>query len=434
MARVQDSRATRRLTSREALGVIRRQLERLNPTHRLGAFDLHRLRRRLQIRTCAPGEVFLTASTPLDLLGVVIQGDLGVRSGPETGSRPVLALMPGDTFGSAVLTDSRLSGGTLQAITDCEIWILRHADLTSWAERDGARWLWRRVGLAVLLLVVGLAFLLFLNRAPTRAAIAVAPQSLGQWCSLQGHGSCAEQAWEVATTLAPGDAGSLLALGTLYAGQGKLEMAERILETASERASESPELSNNLGYVYATRGDHEQAAEAFRQALDLEPGAAAIEHNLGFSQLALGAHEQALAHYHSALALGEPQARTLTNVAVAYYELEHWGEAADAAREALRRDGDLATSRTVLGVASLQAGNAQQAVEHLRHAVRLDPNYGLAHYYLGLAYRTLDRPADSIAAFEHAWKLAEEGTLRNRASRHLRELYGIENRSEESSE
>ena len=124
----------------------------------------------------------------------------------------------------------------------------------------------------------------------------------------------------------------------------------------------------------------------------------------------------------------------MTNVAVAYYELEQWGEAAEAAREALRRGGDLATSRTVLGVAALQAGNPQQAVEHLRQAVKLDPNYGLAHYYLGVAYRTLDRLADSIAAFEHAWKITQEGTLRNSAGRHLRELYGIENRSEESAE
>jgi tetratricopeptide (TPR) repeat protein len=121
----------------------------------------------------------------------------------------------------------------------------------------------------------------------------------------------------------------------------------------------------------------------------------------------------------------------MANMAVAYYQTEQWADAESAARQAIEEGEALAPSHTILGVATLKAGDPELAIEHLQQAVDLDPNHGLPHYYLGLAYRILDQPAEAMAAFEEAWIVADEVTLRIQAGRQLRELKGIRDLSEE---
>jgi len=392
--------------------------------------DTYRLVRRMRTHTYAPGEIILPRGAHADCLGLVVRGQVAIHLGERGTARPVVVLLPGSTFGEAMLTEGCPSGATLQALARCEIHFLRRADFQALSGRRrterwvGALW-WLTIGV-VLLVAVSLIAGLALSLPFARRAAALVPMGIGQWCRQQGHDRCVEQAWQVAANLALADPNPRLALGTFYFGRGELAAAEQSFEAARALAPDSPEAYNDLGLIYARQGEHERAIAAFRRALELEPGIAATEHNLGFSLQAIHAYEEALSHYQSALALGGPQASTLANMAIAHYEAGQPAQAAEAARQALLYDEALAPAYTVLGAVTLEARRPEEALPDLRRAVALDVNSGQAHFYLGLAYKSLGQPSEAIAAFEQALVTANDEVMRVRIRRHLNELYGTE--------
>jgi tetratricopeptide (TPR) repeat protein len=419
-----------RLSPAEAHGVLRHKLDQLAAPWGLGPGDAHRLTQQRHLHIYDPGEIILPQGAHADCLGLIVQGQVAVHSGQRKGAHTVGVLLPGSTFGEAMLTEGHASHATLQALTRCEIWFLRRADFRALVdERHAERQVsirWRLVGRGAALLVVLLAAILVLSLPSTRRSIAVLPMALGQWCQQQDLERCAEPAWTVAATLAPDDANPFLALGTLHFERGELGRAERLLEAARALIPDSPEVHNNLGLIYAQQGEHERAVAAFQEALELEPGAAAVEHNLGVSLQALHAYEEALLHYRAAVALGEPRASTLVNMAIAYYESDQPDRAVDAARRALLQDEELAPAYVVLGAVALESRQPEEALSHLYRAIGLDGSYGQAYFYLGLAHKTLDRPAEAISAFEQALATAGDGVMRVRIRRHLNELYQLE--------
>ncbi len=423
-----------RLSPAEAHGIVRQRLDPLAISWGLRAADTHRLARRMRSHTYAPGEIIVPRGARADCLGLVVRGQVAVHLGQRGAARLVVVLLPGSTFGEAMLTEGRPSNATLQALTRCDVRFLRRSDLQALSsERRAERWtatLWRLVTGSTLLLAVVLIAVLALSLPSTRRATALVPMSIGQWCQERGHDRCSEQAWQVASNLAPADPNPLLALGTFYFARGEVAAAEQAFEAAKAVAPDSPEAHNNLGLIFAYQGEHERAIAAFRRALELEPGIAATEHNLGLSLQAVHAYDEALSHYQAALALGGPQAKILVNMAIAYYEAGQPVKAADTARAALRYDQGLAAAHTVLGAVALELRQPEEAVSSLRRAVDLDTGSSQAHFYLGLAYRALDQPAEAIAAFEQALSTADDEMTRVRIRRHLNELYEVEGEEE----
>lgn len=425
-----DQEMDNRLSPAKAHGILRQQLGQLATHWNLGPSDASRLTRQMHIHSYDPGEIVLPHGAHADCLGLVVRGQVAVHIGQRRAARTVVILLPGSTFGEAMLLAGHPSHTTLQALTRCEIWFLRRADLQALvAERQTQRQvtlLWRLVGTSAALLVMMLVAVLVVNLPPTRQAVALLPMSIGEWCHGWGQAFCAEQAWTVAANLSPADVNPLLALGTCYFERGEIGAAERFFEAARDLAPDSPEAYNNLGLIYARQGNHERAIAAFRQALELEPGTAAVEHNLGLSLQATRAHDEALEHYQLALALGEPQTSTLLNMAIAYYEADQLDSALDMAREVLLRDEDLAPAHTVLGAVALASQQPEKALPHLQRAAVLDAGYSQAYFFLGLAYRSLDQPVRAIAAFEQALTTASDEVMRVRIRRHLNELYELE--------
>jgi tetratricopeptide (TPR) repeat protein len=77
----------------------------------------------------------------------------------------------------------------------------------------------------------------------------------------------------------------------------------------------------------------------------------------------------------------------------------------------------------VLGALALQSRQPEKALPDLQRAVVLDAGYGPAHLILGLAYKSLNRPAEAIVAFERALANAQDEAMRVRIRRFLNELY-----------
>lgn len=422
-----------RLSPAEAHQVVRQRLARLAAPWGLRSADLSHLARQMRARTYAPGEIVVPRGVRADCLGLVIRGQVAVHVGDRGAARLAVILLPGSTFGEAMLAGGHPSHATLQALTRCEIRFLRRADLK--ALRDERRIerqskaLWQLVGAGAVLLVMMVLLVLALSLPASRQALALLPMGIGQWCDGQGRETCAGRAWQVAANLAPANPNPLLALGEHHFEGDDLAAAERTFETALALAPDLPEAYNNLGLIYARQGAHERALAAFEKALSLEPGIAATEHNLGLSLQAVQDYEAAIVHYQSALALGEPQTGTLVSLAVAYYEVGEPVKAAGAAREALLYDESLAPAYAVLGAVALESRQPEKALPDLRRAIALDTSLGQAHFFLGLAYKSLDRPAEAIAAFEQALITAEDEVTRVRIRRHLNELYETEKQS-----
>jgi len=416
-----------RLSPAESHDIIRQRLGRMAGQWDLEPADIHRLTRRMQALTYAPGEIILPRGVRGDCLGLVVRGQVAVHTGERGATRLVVILLPGSTFGEMMLAQGQASNATLQALTRCEIRFLRRADLQVLrdehrTERQIAT-LWRLVSASALLLLAVLALVLALGLPAVRQALAVVPMSIGQWCSEREYDTCTWQAWQVAANLALKDPNPHLALGSFYYTRGDTDLALQAFEKALLLAPDLPEAYNNLGLIYAQQGAHEQAIAAFRTAIELEPGIAATEHNLGASLQATQNYTEAVGHYQTSLALGGPQINTLLNMAIAYYEAGQPKDAEIAAHEALRLTPDLAPAYTVLGAAALDANQPELALSELQRAVDLNVDYGQAHFYMGLAYKSLNQPKEAIAAFEEALVHAKDEVTRTRIRRHLSELY-----------
>jgi tetratricopeptide (TPR) repeat protein len=421
-----DATAGGRLGPVEARAIIRRRLGRIAARWSLDPGDVYTLVRRMNSRSYSPGDVLVPQGVQAGCLGFIVRGQVAVQVGERASARPVVVLLPGSTFGEVML-EGGPSGATLQAITRCDVWYLRRAELQAIAkkrrsERRAATLQHLIRGSAVALVMV-LVLLVALNLAPVRRSLAVVPMAVGEWCDQTGRLGCTREAWHAAANLASEDPNPLLALGTYYYQQGDVAAAERAFEAAGVLAPELPEVYNNLGLIYARQGDHERAIVAFEEALALEPGIATTEYNLGASLQALERYREALEHYQAAVALGQPQGDTLVNMAMAHYEFGEMAEAASRARQAIALNANLAPAHAILGAVAIASQQPEDALVHLERAVALDSEYGQAHFFLGLAYKALGQRSDAVTAFEQALARAGDEMARVRIRRHLNELY-----------
>jgi TolB protein len=128
----------------QARRLVRQRLEQLTGGRLLSDTAIIRLTHRLVERRYDAGEIIVHEGVRGDFMGLVTQGQVAVlppleESLTRSAARrsPTVLLLPGSTFGEAMLVDGRPSGSTLQATTDTEVLVLRRADLVDVA---GQRW------------------------------------------------------------------------------------------------------------------------------------------------------------------------------------------------------------------------------------------------------------------------------------------------------
>ncbi len=416
-----------RLSPADAHQILRQHLEQLAGPWGLTPADAHRLGRQVQAQTYTPNEVILPKGVRAECFGLIVRGQVAVQVTHRSQARAVAVLLPGSTFGAAMLGEGRTSASVLQSLSRSEVWFLRRADLEKLAQQREAQkrsHQTRRVGMwGVGVVLIWLAILALLSQPVGRQAVAILPMSVGQLCQLHGYTTCAEQSWVVASALSPADERPLVALGALYLEREQLGPAEQWLEKALALNPENPETLNNLGLLYAHQGNHKRALATFHEALELEPGVQATVNNLAHSLHELEAYQEALDQYQLAQSLGAPQASIWANMAVAYFESAQPTRAVEAARRALADDETQAAAHTVLGAVALIEDHPKEALSHLLRAVASDARPGEAYFFLGLAYKSLDQPFKAISSFEAALASAEDEVTRVRIRQHLYELY-----------
>lgn len=416
-----------RLSPFQGRCIVRQRLEQLANHSHLSEAGIARLSRHLTVRRYAADELIMMEGVCGDCMGLVVRGQVGIHSSGSDRRLPTVLLLPGGTFGEAMLAEGRPNDSTLRAITDVEIHFLRRADYLDEVMRRGTRSamttnaLVRWIALVGLVLLIGSSLLLVLT--PARQAVALAPYSAGLWLGQRGHADWAESLWILAQRLRSDWSAPHLSLGNLYYHRGQFDRAQTELERALVLTPDLAEAYNTLGLLFTAQDDHANAIESFRQALALEPGRATVEGNLAFSLHLTGQQDEALRRYALTHSLDELRPHLLVNEAIALYQVGDLDAAEAATRQALEQAGTSVPAHTILGAVELARQHPRAAATSLENAVLLDPEYSPAHFFLGLAYKSLDQPGLAVTAFEHALTLSTDPLAQQEARRHLSELY-----------
>ncbi len=252
------------------------------------------------------------------------------------------------------------------------------------------------------------------------AELAEAAGGLGRLYFLYGLEGVAEQAFEAARRLAPGDARWPYYLGVIAQDLGRLETAvERFREVLELRPGDPPSLVR-LGRLELARHRPAEAADYFRRALERAPRLAAARAGMGQAAVLAGDPATAVEQFEAALALDPGLAGVRYPLGLAYREL---GELERARHHlAARRGGRPAFPDPLIdqlpalargasfhifyGAQASLAGDLEGAVERYRQALAADPESVMARRALASALARRDDPA--AAAEEYRRVLAAE--------------------------
>jgi len=104
-------------------------------------------------------------------------------------------------------------------------------------------------------------------------------------------------------------------LGTEYLRAGELDLAEQHIRAALSIRPDLHVAHNNLGLAYARRGKPGAAVEHFENAIRLMRGYAEAHNNLGVALQATGDLQGAVEHYRRSLEIGPPMVNAANNLA-----------------------------------------------------------------------------------------------------------------------
>jgi tetratricopeptide (TPR) repeat protein len=188
--------------------------------------------------------------------------------------------------------------------------------------------------------------------------------SLGALASSDGQPRLAEAYFRRALDLDDALPIAHLNLGTMLAGQKRLDEAGRHLERACELEPNSASAHLHFGHVLFDLGQFDRAARELARAADLAPETAEAYWHLARLSVTTGRLERAVEYY----------------------------------RETLRRQPDFPQANYWLGRALLRSGRAGACVDPLREEVRRNPGFVDAHLLLA---QVLEETGDWAGAARH---------------------------------
>ncbi|MCC5847717.1 MAG: tetratricopeptide repeat protein [Verrucomicrobia bacterium] len=244
---------------------------------------------------------------------------------------------------------------------------------------------------------------------------------------LMGEGRFPEaiDAFDVAARVAPGRTEPLEMMATAAINMGERDRALRWLTEAAQRR-ESPRVLTSLATLSADRGNVNEVREILRKALDLDSGYAPANLNIAaFLDRNELDPSQAIHYYQRYLSL-DPDGAPASDVRERMRVLS-----AQVTRENM--GGDDRVTREVKEIldqadAAARGGNVQMALNHclraaahasrrgrndleeraLRIGVHTAPDQPRAHVALGRFFYAQARPAEALAAYRDAGRLAPE--------------------------
>ena len=189
-----------------------------------------------------------------------------------------------------------------------------------------------------------------------------------------------------------------LALGALYADQGRLDLAIQHFSEALRIRLDIPEGHNGLGAALADQGKLLEAIPHYVEALRLKPALFEAHNNLGNALWRQGKVEEAITEYREALRLKQDYAEAHNGLGAALDDQGKIEEAIAQYREALRLKPELAGAHNNLGAAYSNQEKIDEAIREFSEALRIKPGQDDTLYNLAVM---LDRKGDTAEAIRH---------------------------------
>jgi tetratricopeptide (TPR) repeat protein len=179
----------------------------------------------------------------------------------------------------------------------------------------------------------------------------------------------------------------LILAATTYATVNNVIRSEEVLKQAIEVDPGRLDSYNLLGSLYAGQDRLDEARTFFEKAVAQNPKSIAANTMLGILLERQQRNAEAEAQYRKTLAIDERASLAANNLAWMYVTSNrNLDEALELARNAVQHMPDQPEFKDTLGWIYYRRSMHQEAVRHLEDTVRRAPRYADAHYHLGMAY------------------------------------------------
>ena len=194
-------------------------------------------------------------------------------------------------------------------------------------------------------------------------------------------------------------------LGSLYAGQGRLEEAIDCFRRALQVRPDDASAHYNLGVAFGLLERFEEAVAAYRSAVKARPNYTIAHNNLADALQKRENFEEAIEHYQRAIKLDPQFVDPLYNLANLYREQEEFDKAIEGYQQVVRISPDHTQARNNLGNLLLRKGNVlllkqeyEEAVDAFCRALAINPRLAEAAINQNQALQELGRVAEAIEA------------------------------------
>ena len=191
-------------------------------------------------------------------------------------------------------------------------------------------------------------------------------------------------------------------LGSLYAGQGRLEEAidcfRRVLQVRSRDAS----AHYNLGVALGLLERFEEAIVAYRSAIKARPNYPTAHNNLADALQKQEDFEEAIEHYQQAIKLDPQFIDPLYNLTNLYREQEEFDKAIEGYQQVIRISPDHAQAYNNLGNTLHLKQEYEEAADAYRRALAINPELAEAATNQSQAFQKLGRLTEAIEAARKA--------------------------------
>lgn len=183
---------------------------------------------------------------------------------------------------------------------------------------------------------------------------------------------------------------------------GRLDIAEQSFQAAALLQPGDPNILNNLGNILKEQGNISAALENYREAVRIRPDFDEACQNYGMALQAVGDFDQALQMYKEILKRKPGDKGALNNIGLTLLEQRKLHQAIEAYTAALHSDPNYPEAASNRGIARLQTGQIDEAIEDFRHVAKLRPDSVDSHYHLGNASMEKGCVPDAVAAYKAA--------------------------------
>ncbi len=225
----------------------------------------------------------------------------------------------------------------------------------------------------------------------------------------------AEDAYQNAIAIQPGDPTAHQDLGLFFYKLGRYAEAERRYERARELAPDSYTAWFRLGAVYAQTGRASEAEAAYKRSISLKPNGFSYN-NLAALYFDQERYAEAVPNAEKAVEMGPVNLGMLSNLARAYWHVPQLAyKAAPVVKRALALANSMlgvnprdAATRAELALLLAEAGDHAGAVKEIDDALAFAPNDAAVLFRAVMTYESLGRRDDALRAWH---ELATTGTL-----------------------